>query len=270
MIVSGGINRIAKSLTGVETDPMAGLNHLQELARQKNAEDSYGATTAFSGILIIAICISCFAYSFTMQLFPGVLKQYYEKREKELSDYYNPNASKNAKKAANDLFDILMRCIKYIPLGAGTIGGSILYIKKRQRAARQRAMEIAMEEEMKRLKDNIQKEADEISAGGVTDNKPSSFLSGASIVELFNSFAAIMGLKKADLRREEEETALEYFMRIAISVNFSKEESIKAARYFDDELYAKKTSSKEDRAAFMKLVLRMLDCIDAKTSKSKA
>ncbi|MBQ2593118.1 MAG: hypothetical protein II567_07545, partial [Candidatus Riflebacteria bacterium] len=72
-----------------------------------------------------------------------------------------------------------------------------------------------------------------------------------------------------NLPRDEDETALEYFEKVAESINFPKSESLKAAVYFDDELYGKKNSTKEDKAAFMKLILEMISKIN-KSSASAA
>ena len=121
---------------------------------------------------------------------------------------------------------------------------------------------------MDRLKKQLEEELDETtSAAGVVNNK-SSILSGANIVELFNSFADIMAIQN-NLPRDEDETALEYFEKVAESINFPKSESLKAAVYFDDELYGKKNSTKEDKAAFMKLILEMISKIN-KSSASAA
>jgi hypothetical protein len=127
-------------------------------------------------------------------------------------------------------------------------------------------MEQALQEEMDRLKKHLEEELNdaETSAAGVKER--SSILNGANIVELFNSFTDVMAIQ-GDLPRQEEETALEYFDKVAESINFPKNESEKAARYFDDELYGKKNSTKEDKASFMKLILEMISKINKKAFK---
>lgn len=263
---SSGFSSLAKSLTGVDTDPITGLNHLKELAEQKNAEDKLGSFAAGTGIIFLALCISFSLYSLTMKAFPSSVKSWV--RNNDLTNKYNPTGGPK-EPDAKDFFDMLLDLAEWLPLGgAGVFGGTIIY-RMKKKAGRQRQMEECMQEEMDRLKEALTKETENLtSAAGVTDNKPS-FLSGATIVQLFNSFAALMGLKNEELKRSKEETALEYFNRISESVKYPKQESIKASRYFDDELYAKKLSTQEDKAAFMKLLLAMLDSIDIKNKKAK-
>ena len=270
-----GINRLAKDLTGVETDPLAGLNHLKELSEQKSAEDKQGSLTAGVELFIFAFCIASALYTFTLKTFECPLIDYYKTTRKSMSLKYtgkevSEEDVKKAKKSFEDLVEWLLDQLKYLPFGIG--GGIVVYryVKKKKKAGKQRAMELALEEEMKRLKEALEKEADENapSAAGVTDNTPS-ILKGVNIVELFNSFAMIMSLQK-NLPREKEETALEYFNKISDSLNFPKSESLKASKYFDDELYGKKESTNADRAAFMKLLLNMLNDIDTNKSKLAA
>ena len=275
-IVGLGINRIAKNISGVETDPLDGLNHLKELSEQKNAEDKQGAFTASVELFIISLCIASALYSMTLITFECPFLDYYTKTRKEMSARVTGrNVSKeeqeNAKNAFDRLLDRLFQLIKYGPFGVG--GGLVCYhyVKKKRKAGKQREMEKALEEEMNRLKEALQKEAEgenTTSAAGVTDNTPS-ILKGVNIVELFNSFAMIMGLQK-NLPREKDETALEYFTKISDSLNFPKSESLKASKYFDDELYGKKESTSADRAAFMKLLLNMMTDIETHRTKLAA
>ncbi len=267
MTSSVGINRLARNLSGVDNNPRAGLNHLRELARQADAEDKAGFMTAAAAILLISLCISGALYSVSLKVLPTGFKRFINGRKKELEERYRRGVTQvDPEKAGKDLFDMFMDIITYAPLGAGVVGGGILYVKSKNKAARQRVMEEAMEEEMNRLKESLEKESQEIaSAAGVTDNKPS-FLSGINIVELFNCFADIMSIQK-DLPREKDETALEYFKKVSEAVHFPESESLKAVKYFDDELYGKKLSTKEDRAAFMQLLLKILNNIDTKKIK---
>ena len=261
MILELGINRVAKQVSS--QDFREGLKSLKELASQANAEDKYGSFTASLQILLLAVTISGLLYFVTLKIFPDNLKNYL--RDQDLK--YKPRTGQ-AKKGPSerDMIDMIMDIIQYGSAIGGVTGGSILYIKKKNKAARQRAMEQAMQEEMDRLKEHLEQELKETtSAAGVVDNKPS-FLNGANIVELFNSFADIMAVQN-NLPRNEEETALEYFNKVAESINFPKSESNKAAVYFDDELYGKKNSTKEDKAAFMKLILEMIGRVNRHSSK---
>ncbi len=256
------LTKIAANVSGIQTDPMAGLNHLKELSKQKNAEDKEGTFTAIVEILILSFCISMGLYSITLTIFPSKFQQWYREKRHEMSLKIT-GATKEDQKASRDLFDILIDLIKYAFGGVGLGGASYLYIKRKNKAGKQRQMELAMEEEMNRLKKALEEESKD-SAAGVKDNK-SSILNGINIVELFNCFADIMAIQR-NLPREKDETALEYFMKISKSVNFPDTESLKAAKYFDDELYGKKQSTKDDRASFMQLLLKMMNTINTKSS----
>lgn len=258
MILELGINRVAKQVAS--QDFRDGLQSLRELASQANAEDKEGSLTASFQILLLAIAISGILYFFTLKIFPNNLKNYLRNQDekyKKLSEQ-----AKNAPQPTEeDIIDYILQFLEYGSLIGGCGGIGIWYVKKRNKAARQRAMEEAMAEEMDRLKEHLEQELNETtSAAGVVNNK-SSILNGANIVELFNSFADIMAIQ-SNLPRDEDETALEYFIKIADSINFPKAESQKAAVYFDDELYGKKNSRKEDKAAFMKLILEMISKVN--------
>ena len=268
MTTSMGINRLAKSISGLDNnDPRAGLNHLRELAREADAEDKAGFMTASAGIFFISLCISGILYSASLKVLPTGFQRFLDGRKKELEERYRRGVTQvDPEKAAKDFLDTILDLLTYVPLGAGAVGGGILYLKRKNKAARQRVMEEAMEEEMNRLKESLEQESKgETSAAGVTNNKPS-LLSGINIVELFNCFADIMSIQK-NLPREQEETALEYFKKVSLAVNFPESESLKAVKYFDDELYGKKESTKEDRAAFIQLLLKILNNIDTKKLK---
>jgi hypothetical protein len=265
MILSLGINKVAKQVSS--QDFRDGLKSLRELANQAGAEDKAGSMSASIQIFLIAITISGLLYYVTLQIFPNNLKNYLREQDnrfKKLSE----QAQNVEKPNERDIIDIILDIAKRAGLFGGFAGGTVYYYKKKRKAARQRAMELAMEEEMDRLKSQLEEELNETtSAAGVVNNK-SSILSGANIVELFNSFADIMAIQN-NLPRDEDETALEYFEKVAESINFPKSESLKAAVYFDDELYGKKNSTKEDKAAFMKLILEMISKIN-KSSASAA
>ena len=259
MILELGINRVAKQVSS--QDFRDGLRSLKELANQAGAEDKYGSMSASIQILLLAIAISGILYFFTLRIFPNNLKEYL--RSMDLK--YKPTGTEQKGPSTRDMFDLAMDLFQYGSLIGGIGGGGILYLKKKRKASRQRAMEQAMQEEMDRLKEHLEQELNETtSAAGVVNNK-SSILNGANIVELFNSFADIMAVT-GDLPRQEEETALEYFNKVAESINFPKDESEKAAVYFDDELYGKKNSTKEDKAAFMKLILEMISRVNKSNS----
>ena len=72
---------------------------------------------------------------------------------------------------------------------------------------------------------------------------------------------------QSELPREKDETALEYFNKVTDKINFPESKGIKACKYFDDELYGKKNSTNEDKAAFMTLLLEMLENSTVKTVK---
>ncbi len=264
MILELGINRVAKQVSS--QDFRDGLRNLKELANQANAEDKYGSYTAGTGIIVVALIISFFVYSATLKVFPNNLKEYFRKVNTDLADKYKPQEKNGDEPSPRDIFDILRDILTYGGIGGSVCGATIIYIRKKNKAARQRAMEQALQEEMDRLKKHLEEELNdsETSAAGVKER--SSILNGANIVELFNSFTDVMAIQ-GDLPRQEEETALEYFDKVAESINFPKNESEKAARYFDDELYGKKNSTKEDKAAFMKLILEMISKINKKAFK---
>ena len=268
MILELGINRVAKQVSS--QDFRDGLQNLRDLARQASAEDKMGSFTAGAEILILSVLISAFAYSTTLKIFPNNFLNYFRQTKSRLNEKYNPEKQDPNAPKPRDIMDLLQDFICY-GLGGGSLaGGGILYIKKKRKAARQRAMEQALQEEMDRLKEHLEQEINETatSAAGVVDNK-SSLLSGANIVELFNSFAELMAIQ-GDLPRHEEETALEYFNKVAEKINFPREESLKAAVYFDDELYGKKNSTKEDKAAFMKLILEMISRVNKSNAAAAA
>ena len=258
MILELGINRVAKQVSS--QDFRDGLKNLRDLANQAGAEDKYGSMTASIQIFLVAIAISGLLYFFSMRIFPHNLKEYL--RASDLKYKALTAQGKNNGPSEEDIIDTIINIFEWGSLIGGLGGGTYLYIKKKNKAARQRAMEQAMQEEMDRLKEHLEQELKEStdSAAGVVNNK-SSILNGANIVELFNSFADIMAIQN-NLPREEDETALEYFNKVAESINFPKAESQKASVYFDDELYGKKNSTKEDKAAFMKLILEMISRVN--------
>lgn len=262
MIATLTINRLAKTVSS--QDYRDGLKNLKELVKQANAEDKKGAFTAIAEILTLSIIISCCVYALTLQIFPNNFLKFYRNKDAEYNERYNTKSNSKSKKGGSlDFMDLLDQIINWLPKAVGCYGGYrgyMYYKRKKDKAGRQRMMEQAMKEEMDRLREQLAQEIDESSsAGGVTDNKPG-LLSG-NIVELFNTFASIMEIQK-DLPREKDETAQEYFIKISNSIKFPKDDALKASKYFDDELYGKKESTTEDRNAFMKLLLEMMNKVN--------
>ena len=151
MILELGINRVAKQVSS--QDFRDGLRNLKELANQANAEDKYGSFTASVQIFLLAITISGILYSFTLRAFPNRLKEYLQG---ENFRYKMRNTSEQKGPSEKDIFDMIMDVIQYGSMIGGVTGGSILYIRKKNKAARQRAMEQAMQEEMDRLKEHLE------------------------------------------------------------------------------------------------------------------
>ena len=265
MILELGINRVAKQVSS--QDFRDGLQNLKSLANQANAADKEGSFAASAQIVILALIISGLVYSLTLAICPKKnLVKYLQENKILLSEKYKPIDNMKGP-SEKDIMDMIYDLMTWGFGGGSVVGGGVIYYRKKQKAARQRAMEQAMQEEMDRLKKQLEEEINEnaTSAAGATDKK-SSILSGANIVELFKSFTDIMTIQ-GDLPRQQEETALEYFDKVSETINFPKEESEKAARYFDDELYGKKNSTQEDKAAFMKLVLEMISRCNKKMAK---
>ncbi len=267
MIATYGIHRLAKSVSSPDFNEA--LKSLSDLARQANAEDKRGAFTAISGILIISITISVFAYLVTIRIIPPTIVKFYKEKSAEYSLRYDNK--KEGEKAQKDAFDMILDNLDVIlealfGLGTGTFAYK-QYKKYVKKANQQRYMEEAMQSEIDKLKEKLAseiKDAENASAAGVADNQ-STFLKG-NIVEIFNTFTNLMGIQ-SELPREKDETALEYFNKVTESINFPKSEGIKACKYFDDELYGKKNSTQQDKAAFMTLLLKMLDSVTVKTVK---
>ena len=72
---------------------------------------------------------------------------------------------------------------------------------------------------------------------------------------------------RGDLPRQDDETALEYFRKVAKEINFSKGKAELASRYFEDELYGQHETTEENRKAFLELILSMMEKV--KPSKNR-
>ena len=85
------------------------LNNLKELAQKADAEDKQGSFTATAEILILSFCVTCFAYTFTLHIFPPNLLNYYKALNAQLSEKYKYKENNNEKKS-----DLLKRIIEHL------------------------------------------------------------------------------------------------------------------------------------------------------------
>lgn len=261
MMLGQGINGLAKALTNQNnSNYQNSLDNLRSISMKMSAVDKESSFSAITGILSLSVVISLFIYAFTLSVFPSPLNEYIKTQSKRLNEKFQKDKeefqkNKEEEGAANDAFEVIHGIIM-LALGGGVFGSCYIYYKVKKRRAKQRQMQLMMEDEIRNLKAAIEGEVK--SNGEINAKTKSDKLSGATLVELFNSFADVMCITH-NLPREEEETALEYFYKISKAVNFPENDSIKASRYFEDELYGKKTTTEEDRKAFLQLLLKILE-----------
>ena len=260
-MINGGINQLAKDVSGVGTGGNRFLNSLDKIktiTQKEKADDKFGSLAAGMQIRIIALLITGLIWSFATML-PSSMKE----------DLTPPKTqqtkTENDKKADQDLFDImidLMRMGVRIAIAGGFTICGIRYYRKMKK---KKSADIAIEEEMARLREAIEKQ--DTGAGAGSDRqKFSTNLDGVTLMELFNSFAEIMAIR-GDLPRQDDETALEYFRKVAKEINFSKGKAELASRYFEDELYGQHETTEENRKAFLELILSMMEKV--KPSKNR-
>lgn len=261
-MINGGINQLAKDVSGVGTGGNRFLNSLdtiKTIAQKEKADDKFGSLAAGMQIRIIALLITGLIWSFATML-PSSMKE----------DLTPPKTqqtkTENDKKADQDLFDIMIDLMR-IGVRIVIAGGCSIYAYKYYRKMKKKksAADIAIEEEMARLREAIEKQDTGVGAGS-DRQKFSTNLDGVTLMELFNSFAEIMAIR-GDLPRQDDETALEYFRKIAKQINFSKGKAELASRYFEDELYGQHETTEENRKAFLELILSMMEKV--KPSKNR-
>lgn len=261
-MINGGINQLAKDVSGVGTGGNRFLNSLDKIktiAQKEKADDKFGSLAAGMQIRIIALLITGLIWSFATML-PSSMKE----------DLTPPKTqqtkTENDKKADEDLFDIMIDLMR-LGVKMALAGGCGYYAYKLvgKRKKKKSAADIAIEEEMARLREAIEKQ--DTGAGAGSDRqKFSTNLDGVTLMELFNSFAEIMAIR-GDLPRQDDETALEYFRKVAKEINFSKGKAELASRYFEDELYGQHETTEENRKAFLELILSMMEKV--KPSKNR-
>lgn len=261
-MINGGINQLAKDVSGVGTGGNRFLNSLDKIktiAQKEKADDKFGSLAAGMQIRIIALLITGLIWSFATML-PSSMKE----------DLTPPKTqqtkTENDKKADEDLFDIMIDLMR-LGVKMALAGGCGYYAYKLvgKRKKKKSAADIAIEEEMIRLREAIEKQDTGVGAGS-DRQKFSTNLDGVTLMELFNSFAEIMAIR-GDLPRQDDETALEYFRKIAKQINFSKGKAELASRYFEDELYGQHETTEENRKAFLELILSMMEKV--KPSKNR-
>lgn len=254
MLVS--VSKLAKDVSGVGHDGnrfMESLTRIKHIAAQEKAQDKFGSLAAGAQIRVIAIIITC-ALWLVMTSFPSSLKE-----DLTMPEQQKPKTA-NDQKADQDLFDILIDLGQL--LGKGLVGSIFCYygIKKMfldKKKGKKSAADLAIEEEMARLREAIEQDNSNAPAGS-EKQKFAASLNGLTLMELFNGFAEIMAIR-GDLPRQEDETALEYFRKVATEINFSKGKAELASHYFEDELYGQHETTEENRKAFLELILSMME-----------
>lgn len=267
------VHNLAKNLSYNKqpVDLTEGFAALKILAEQEKAGDKWGNFAASTQIFLVAMFITYMAVSFICCIWPPASLKQMRKfiasftEESAASKKTDDEKLEEGLGMASDIMDLANRLCDFIPHASFASGGGFagyIYYRKRRKKLNggKSAMDIAIEEEMRRLKSAIENSENSVSDenGNKSKNKSNiGALDGATLVELFNNFADIMEIR-GDLPRNREETAAEYFSKLATEIRFSKEKADKAARYFENELYGQRETSPEDKRAFIELLLEMM------------
>ena len=264
----------SKSLSGnTPEDIKEGFHKLLRMAEQEKADDKKGQLTGITQILLATTFATFMVWSVVISVYPPailkVIQRINDAQNKSTAQTLDVNNFLDKKEKEKNIFNVLLEFVQLLlqaPFSAtavGAVGGGMgYYVHRRRKKARlnsdgKSAMDLAIEEEMRRLRSAIEGDSDSNSIDGLKNKVKADALDGATLVELFNNFADIMEIR-GDLPRDKEETASEYFARLSAEISYPQERSKKAARYFENELYGRMQTSREDKKAFMELLLEMM------------